>query len=435
MGLLNSMFGGGTSLEISLDGGAIAAGGELTGTVTVRGGKKAAKISSLKVQVLGSRVGGGTDFEHRVLFDGSIAHDVALPAGEPVDFPLSVSIPDDADPSHDYQLTATADIPGVADPSSKVAFTVEGNGAAGEEEEVFNAEGINEVIQRWPALTGHDAEAFSAAIDEMREQLDTLDDYACIAVFARRFEDDNAGIRDSAIWGFAKILGTKADSSDIQPLLALTETDDAELQEKLVSAAGELGPAGEEILEALIRSEHPRIRRYVGFGLPKTGGPRQRELAELLRADSDPDVSSAGIRALGGRLLTDPAVVSELVGVATRADKEVFRTHALFALQDAPEHDAHTSAFPAFEANVTNESSWVRETVAETLPRWPGSESPAVMRLIEALATDRDSGVRCKLMNAFHANCPAHLRPIWERVAAVDADDEVRMFAEQALRD
>lgn len=429
------MFGGGTSLDISLDGNSVAAGNELTGTVTVRGGKKAAQISSLKVQVLGSRVGGGTDFEHRVLFDGAIAQDVALPAGEAVDFPLSISIPDDADPSHDYQLTATADIPGVADPSSKVAFTVEGDGASGEEEEVFNAEGINEVIRRWPALTGHDAEAFSSALDEMREQIDTLDDYACIAVFARRFEDENTKIRNNAIFGFGKFLGTKADSSDVQPLLALTETDDEELQEKLVSAAEELGPAGEEVLEALIRSEHPKIRRYVGFGLAKTCGPRQRELAELLRADSDPDVSSAGIRALGGRLLTDPAVVSELVGVATRADKEVFRTHALFALQDAPEHDVHASAFPAFEANVTSESDWVRATVAETLPRWPESGSPAVMRLIESLATDRDSHVRSKLMSGVYGRCPAHLRHIWERVAATDSDADVRMFAEQALRD
>ncbi|WP_224372215.1 hypothetical protein [Hyalangium versicolor] len=55
------------------------------------------------------------------------------------------------------------------------------------------------------------------------------------------------------------------------------------------------------------------------------------------------------------------------------------------------------------------------------------------MKLIERLSENDSSHVRGKLMNAFPFNCPDHLRPLWERVAATDVDEEVRDFARQAL--
>ncbi|MFY2556790.1 sporulation protein [Corallococcus terminator] len=430
MGLFDSMFGGGTGLEITLDGDTVSGGEALTGTITVRGGKKAATITSLKVQVLGSRVGGAGDFEHRLLFDGAIAQDVALPASESIELPLSLDIPEDADPSHDYQLTATADIPGVADPSAKVSFTVLGPDDGDDSASVYT---VDEVLGQWPALTGHDAEAFRDAAVELDELKENFNVSAGAEVLRRRFHDEDAELRDTAIWWYARLLGPTANAAAAAPLLALIQehADDTLFLDGLADAAGKLGPAGEEILAVLARSRHPSVRRTVGFALPSAGGPRQRELAEALARDAEPQVASAGLKALGGKLLLEPGIVARLVSEATHSDKDELRVHALYALSDAPEYGVRDAALPAFAVNVRHGSDQVRSTIAEALPKWP--QSPELMRLIEQLASDSDPHVRGKLMNAHDRDCPAHLRPLWERVADQDPDENVRMFARQAL--
>lgn len=427
MGLFNSMFGGGTGLEISLDGDTVSAGEALTGTLTVRGGKKAATITVLKVKVLGSRVGGAGDFEHRLLFDGAIAQDVALPANESLELPLSIDIPEDADPSHDYQLTATADIPGVADPSAKVSFTVLGTDAGDDSASVYT---VDEVLGQWPALTGHDAEAFLEAASELCDAKENFDVSAGGEVLRRRFHDDDKELRTTALWWYARVMGPTSDAEAAAPLLELTSSDDSDLLDTLAGVAGKLGPAGEEVLAVLIRSPHASVRRSVGFQLPTAGGPRQRELAEQLSRDAEPEVVSSGLKALGGKLLREPAVIAHLVSVATRSDQHALRVHALYALSDAPEHGVQDAALPAFASNVNHAEDWVRSTIAEALPRWP--LTPALMGLIERLASDPDSHVRCKLMSASY-RCPDDLRPLWQRVAEQDEDEEVRMFARQAL--
>lgn len=431
MGILGSLFGGGTSLEISLDRDAISGGEQLTGTVTVRGGKKAAQITALEVKVMGVRVASSRDFDYRIVFDGAIAQSIPLPAGQPVAIPLALAIPADADPGLEFQLAATADIPGVADPSAKVEFRVIGRDDDDDgDATVFTAD---EVLERWEALAGDDAEAFREEASELVDAREWADVSAGGEVLARRFRDGDPELRDAAIWWYAKLLGPTDDLAAAAPLCALADTDDEELAGELASAAGALGPAGEEVLAILVRSPSAQVRRRAGFELVSAGGPRQRTLAEQLMADPDPGVVSSGVKALGGKLLADPAVVARLVDLATTSDVEALRAHALYALGDAPDHGADASALSAFAANARHSSDWIRATVGEYLPKWPSS--PPQMQLVEQLATDDDSHVRAKLMNAFHRDCPAHLRPLWERVAATDPDDHVREMANQALRD
>ncbi|WP_338873235.1 sporulation protein [Myxococcus stipitatus] len=431
MGLFNSMFGGGTGLEVSLESGTVTAGEELAGTVIIRGGKKAARITRVVVKILGSRVGGAGDFEHRILFDDAIALDLALPAGESVEVPLSITLPDDADPEHDYQLTATADIPGVADPSAKVSFRVAGQEDAGHDSATTYS--VDEVLGQWPALSGSDVEAFREAAVELYEAKENYDVSAGAEVLAGRFQDDDLELRQTATWWYARILGPTTDASAVAPLLELTSVDNVDFLQGLVSAAGALGLAGEPLLAELAHHPIPAVRRSVGFELPTVGGPRQRELAELLLQDSEADVATSGLKALGGKLLREPQVIAHLVSVATGSDLTKMRVHALYALQDAHEYDAHEAALPAFVANLGHEDTWARATVAETLPKWP--ESPRLMAMLEQLAADEDSHVRCKLAGTFHARCPEHLRPLWERLAAQDPAKDVRMLARQALED
>ena len=52
MGFLDKMFGGGTNLTLKLDTNMIPEGGTLAGKVTLSGGKKPLKLTSLKVRLV-----------------------------------------------------------------------------------------------------------------------------------------------------------------------------------------------------------------------------------------------------------------------------------------------------------------------------------------------------------------------------------------------
>jgi hypothetical protein len=52
MGLLDSLFGGGTKLDLKLDTNTIPEGGTLSGTLTLSGGKKPLKLTALKVRLV-----------------------------------------------------------------------------------------------------------------------------------------------------------------------------------------------------------------------------------------------------------------------------------------------------------------------------------------------------------------------------------------------
>jgi hypothetical protein len=140
MGLLNSLFGGGTKLELQLDTATIPEGGTLSGTILVIGGKKQLQIDALKVRLVYVQVTTKKDsplpeIEMKVLLDNTVVSNHPLPPANTQKHSFSFAVPKGTDPNGKYKVVALADIPGVKDPSAqadlKVIEPYAGRGGAG----------------------------------------------------------------------------------------------------------------------------------------------------------------------------------------------------------------------------------------------------------------------------------------------------------------
>src|SRR6266853_170453 len=126
MGLLDSMFGGGTNLALTLDTTTSSPGSVVGGRVMLGGGNKPLKLTELKVSLLFVRVQtceGQTlpDIDAREVAHQVIAAGGDIPPGSQQAFTFRITVPGDLPPSaHNisYNVVVTADIPSVKDPSA-----------------------------------------------------------------------------------------------------------------------------------------------------------------------------------------------------------------------------------------------------------------------------------------------------------------------------
>ena len=132
MGLLDSMFGGGTNLTLALDRPTGSPGGVIGGAITLTGGKKPLKLTTLKAHLIYVSVhskpeGGLPDIETRVVGEQTVAAGIDLAPGSTHNFTFRITLPYDTLPTaHNvtYRVQAVADIPGVKDPSAEVDLKV-----------------------------------------------------------------------------------------------------------------------------------------------------------------------------------------------------------------------------------------------------------------------------------------------------------------------
>jgi len=175
MGLLNKLFGGGTQLELKLDLDKIPSGGTVAGTLTLTGGKKPLKLTALKVDVVSvlveSKDGSALpSVDVRVLTSNIVAQDRDLAPGSHNKFEFRYKLPDDLNPEATYKVMATADIPGVKDPSAEAPLTV--LGARSTFGAIKSALGMgaseDDVLGQFPDLTSHDSDEVEAALHELQ---------------------------------------------------------------------------------------------------------------------------------------------------------------------------------------------------------------------------------------------------------------------------
>jgi hypothetical protein len=168
MGLLDSMFGGGTTLAMALDRPQGSPGGVVGGTVQLTGGKKALRLTGLKVHMLyvsvqSSDDGGLPRIDTRVVGEQVLAAGIELPPGSVHTFTFRVVVPADTRPSAhnvNYRMQAIADIPGVKDPSAEQDFSVvpadrDGNRTLP----------LADVLARFPGLTARDEDTLCHALE------------------------------------------------------------------------------------------------------------------------------------------------------------------------------------------------------------------------------------------------------------------------------
>ncbi len=447
MGLLDKMFGGGTNLELRLDTEKIPEGGTLSGTVSLSGGKKPLDLTALKVRLVYVKVEKRDDsplpsIDMQVLLDNTIATNAKLPPGSLQKFDFSFKVPTGTDPSGEYRVIASADIPKVKDPSAEAKLTIISPESAGASRGIFSRltgkASEDEILAQFPGLMSNDEDA----------QVDALRDLTCAS-----YDDDNnfvniaghlgrmmntgtAEVRAAALEAWGNVLNNRAKPEHIEALSRMAAdpavSSDRRLMRELVAVTAKFAEEGAaQLVQWFAQHPNPEVRK---------------EMAERLRFDADDDFLEK--RAILSRLVTDPDAgvrAAAIGGLSTHNDEAAMvqdfaqrslsdpspevQAACLSALTLAHHHGFGELVFSTFQQHLGNPHAKVRKELAESCHWLP--TDPRLLGLVHALLSDSSAEVR-RAMAWQGVNMGEHpeLRELFMR-ACDDPDEDV---AQDALK-
>lgn len=448
MGLLGKLFGGGTELTVTLSSTNVIAGGVVAGKVTVTGGKKPLTMTSLVVTVAYVQVTQSSDsplprIELRQLTQTTVVANQALPPGSTQSFDFTAQLPDGLDADGKYKVLASADIPGVKDPSAEADFKVITPGAKrGLLGGLIGGNSESDILGRFPGLLSQEEDEQFTALCELRGEAygEKASKLVAIAPWLLRFvKTGPEDLRDEALETWATILNGRARPSDIQELeaLALGGQDlGRDLRRALVTAVTKFADEGAgPLLQRLAQDPDPDIREQVARSLyldADAGLPGRYQLVLALTADPEVTVRRVAASALG--VFSDnPAAMQRAVELAGTDPSPNVRAEALEAIGLAHYHGMLEMVLSTYHAHLSSPSSDVRKAIAGRLAMLP--PDPRIGPMVQALLNDRSSDVR-KHMAWSGVNMSDHpsLAPMFQYVAERDADDDVRAEAVYGMR-
>lgn len=443
MGLLHTLFGGGTKLDLSLDGAEVPEGGLLSGTAVLTGGKKPLKLTALKVRLLyvsvQTKPGSALPaIDTRILLDNTVAANEQLPAGSVQRYPFSLTIPTGTQPSaHNvsYKVQVQADIPGVKDPTETADFKVV---AAQSRNFLGMATGAasataEELFRRFPGLRSAEEEPLLEALGELViESYDESNNFLAAEPLLARLIREGASveIRRAALEAWGNILNDRARPEHLRLLseLADAETTPPEVMEEVVKAAGKFADEGAmPLLVRLSKSEANEIRREVADALyfhVKKGVRGRRELLVAMSNDPDAAVRASVFRAFGD-FSSDRDIMASVAGQAARDPAREVQAACLKALTFAHSHGMSDLVFSTYERHLANPHVEARKAIVEQAQWLPAN--PRFVPIVERLLQDADEEVRHSM--AFYLyNMSSHpeLRPVMQRLAETHPEEKIR---------
>jgi len=444
MGLLSKLFGGGTQLELTLDLDKVPPGGTVAGTITLTGGKKPLTLTALKVEVVAVLVESkvSDDFpkiDIKVLSSQIIAQDRALAPGSRNKFELRCKLPEDANPAASYKVQATADIPGVKDPSAEAALKVVGasrGGALGALKSLLGrGASEDEVLARFPGLASPESEEVEAALHELQcEAYDRDNNFTGAHAFLLRLVETHreADVRKAALAAWGTVLDNRAKPEHIRALEALAARDlPSDLMQEVVTVAAKFAEEGAlPLVQQLTRHPSPQVRARLASALYFDADrelPGRRELILGLCQDADVGVRAAAFGACAS-LVEHLDVVTWVIACARQERSPEVQRACISAIPLAIHHGGTDHVFTAFLEHARNPSSEVREEVASSLHWLPAD--PRLTQLVEIIFADPDPEVRRQL--AWQGqNMSEHLelRDHFLHAATRDPDESVRADA------
>jgi HEAT repeat protein len=446
MGLLGKLFGGGTDLSVALHSTNVIAGGTVAGKLTVTGGKKPLTMTSLVVRVFYVHVTASADsplpkVDLRQLVDITVVANQPLPPGKVQTYDFAVQLPDGLDPKGRYKVVASADIPGVKDPSADAELKIIAPGAkrGGLLGKIFGAS-EQDLLGRYPGLMSQDHDELFSALCELRS--DVYGDDAAQLVGLAPFllglvKTGPTNLRDQALETWSTLLNNRTRPSDIDELNALAaEPLTRELRKALATAATKFADEGAgPLLARLARDSDPEIREQVAHALhtdADDGMPGRLELAVELTRDGDVAVRTAAAATLTV-FSDDPQAMQLAVELAGNDPSPEVRAAAIGALGSAHYSGMLELVVSTYQAHITSPSSEVRKAIAGRLASLPADDR--VGHLVHALLSDRSAEVR-KSMAWQGCNMSDHpgLAPLFRHVAENDPDDSVRADGVYGMR-
>jgi hypothetical protein len=438
MGLLNTLFGGGTKLQLKLDASEVPAGGQLSGQVTVQGGKKPLKISSVFVRLLHVTVHSKPDqtvpeVKVQLLVDSVIATNDELPPGVEKKYSFRFPVPTGLEPtahSVSYTVLAQADIPGVADPKEDVKLKIVASRGGG-------LLSLDDIKARYPGLDSPDEDTLEDALQSLdcdcysdREQLVAAE--AFLVELVRRYATNDVGRAALSAWSnLVDGRVRKEHLAFLQELL--TMSTERRFFDEVIEAAARFAEEGAlPVVQGLARHAEPRIREEMANQLRFNAADRfagKRELLESLLVDSEPAVRAAAIGALS-EWREDTALIRRIAGLIDSDPATEVKVAGISCLALVHNYGSGTLGLDVYERHVNSPEDAVREAIAESLHWLPETEVVRIGKLVQRLLLDSSGEIRRVMAFQFHnLSDMRQLAPMALEVLHKDESETVRAAA------
>ena len=441
MGLLDSMFGGGTSLALTLDTQTSSPGSVVGGRIALGGGKKPLKLTELKVSLLFVRVQTREgqalpDIDAKEVATQVVAANGDIPVGSQQAFTFRLTVPSDLPPTaHNisYTVMATADIPTVKDPSAKADLKVI--------EASKNADRrmpLQEIEARFKNLRSQNEEELCDALREFF--------LACYSEGAQLMEAEplvgwyvqngaTVAIRRSALEAWANLVDNRVQPNHLQMLYAVANTPglDDETFEQVIIAATKFAEEGAlQLVQQLCQNPSADVRAKVAKNLRFNAAEKfngKRELLVQLAQDPSAEVRKAAVSALSS-FREDQQLMSWVAQIADGDSDAGVQAECLSTLSLVHHHGMGELALAVYEKHTQNPNAKVRSSIADALHWQPKNSMQRVWGIVQRLAQDPDEEVRRTLAFQFcNMEEMPQLLPIAQHMAQQDPSEEVRREA------
>lgn len=447
MGLLDKMFGGGTKLEMRLDTDKIPEGGTLSGSLSLSGGKKPLKLTSLKVRLVYVKVEKQEDsplpsIDMQVLLDNTIVANGELPPGSLQKYDFSFKVPTGTDPDGDYRVMAVADIPKVKDPKAEAKLTVIAPDPDGANRGMFSRltgkPREDEILAQFPGLMSADEEEQSDALHELTcAAYDEDNNFVNIAGHLGRMMNEGSGeIRAAALEAWGNVLNNRAKPEHIQALSNMAAdpaiSSNLRLMREVVAVAAKFAEEGAApLVQWFAQHSNPEIRKEMAERLRYDADDEfleKRAVLTSLVADPDAGVRAAAVSGLS-EYNDEAAMVEDFARRSLSDPSPEVQAACLSALTLSHHHGFTDLVFSTFQQHLGNQHVKVRKEIADSC-HWLPSD-PRLAGIVQTLLNDSSADVR-RTMAWQGINMSEHpeLRELFMH-ACNDPDEEV---AQDALR-
>lgn len=440
MGLLDSMFGGGTRLELTLDTTTASPGSVVGGRIVLYGGQKPLTVTECGVRLLfvSTKMRPGSslpEIDARDVAKQIVAGGIPLMPGSQQVYTFRITVPDDLPPSGtgiSFTVLAFADIPGIKDPSASVEIRVL---------EASKDKGrripLDQIVSRFPNLRSQDEEALCDALYEFflacySEGSELMEAEPLISW---QMQNGTVKVRRKALEAWANLVDNRVRPEHLQTLYGFANQPglDDETFEQVVIASTKFAEEGAlTLVQQFAASPSAKIREQVASNLRFNAAEKfngKRELLVQLAQDQAPEVRKAAVGALTC-YNDDQQIVYWVANLSdTDPDADV-KGQCISSLAYAHNHGMGEVCLAVYEKHSANADATVRKQVARNLSSQPPPAMQRVWGIAQRLAQDPDEDVRRTLAFEFcNMSRMPQLLPIVQGMAQNDPSPEVRKDA------
>ncbi|MBL4685630.1 MAG: HEAT repeat domain-containing protein [Nannocystaceae bacterium] len=394
-----NLLSSGASVELELGGQIVPAGGVLSGTVRLRGGRKGLQIVGVHVSVVRTAVrppGSSTtsEIQQRAIVDTTIRSGLQLAPRGKRDLEFSLRLPRDTESSNDdtsYRVRAEAELESGRSPTAYRPIRVV-DASAGRPT-------LPTILTRFSGLSSKEDATVLEALSELRWAHDALDPerdlLASESTLSKLVADRGDHVRTAALEAWSSVVAGRAGEDHVQWLLSLAKDAhaDAAWLVCIAEAAGRMTSARAlPVLELLSTHSSAVVRKTVAQGIGRIDKRRSKlTMLETMRRDADEGVRAAVYRAMG-EFADELAVVEMMAAHTTMEPRAAVLEACISSLGGAMAHGHAEVVRPALERLARHPKASVRVALARAM--YFVEQDEGSLPIARMLLDDSDDEVR-----------------------------------------